>query len=376
MVRLLPPAVGVRVLMGRVLMASAGIVVGLWGRELSAQGAKQNAPRLSLSFVTKNPDEGPLNVTASVEVDASGHVAFLSNNSSEERLTVVDAQGHLTLRFGRTGSGPSEVRSPRLISMSAAQPTTWDVALGRLTEWDSKGATRFSLATATSTQVQAVAPGGYLGFRVGSEKPSPVLLDKGTGEVRPLLLASDTFAQANFSAIRTARTVRTGPLLGLWQDGFLLGDATAYRIAMYRWDGTLVRVLGRDLPFAPLSNSRVETMLKPMLKAMRASGKAVNDADLASQRAKMAALEFPRIMPGGTTRPDSKNRVWFLGVDGDEAFADVFSTTSFLGRVHVPCKGFLGSWSISGSWLAVSCESDDPSFEGDAVIKLFRIIEP
>jgi hypothetical protein len=333
------------------------------------QVASARLPRLSLSFVTKNVDEGPSNFISPVEVDANGNVVFPSGKSVETRLTVVNSQGQVVARFGRTGSGPGEVRDARPIGMSAAGPSTWDLPLNRLTEWDLKGAVRASPILPSAGRIVTSAPGGYLGLDMVAGKPAPFLVSQANGGKRALLPATDTFSRAHFTSARTA------PLLGLWQDGFLLGDATEYRIAMYRWDGSFVRVLSREVPVEHPSKGRIETLLKPMLGAMRAAGKEVNEADLSKQRAQIALVEFPRLMPGGTTRPDARNRLWFLGIDGDEAFADVFTASAFLGRIHIPCKGFMGGWGINSTWLAVSCQPDDSAFEGDAVVKLFRIVE-
>jgi hypothetical protein len=88
----------------------------------------------------------------------------------------------------------------------------------------------------------------------------------------------------------------------------------------------------------------------------------------------MALQELPLLFSGGIASVDSHNRLWLMGGEADSAFADVFDNGVFLGRLGIPCRIFVGMWSVAGQWLAVQCEPDDSNFDGDAVTKLFRIV--
>jgi hypothetical protein len=193
--------------------------------------------------------------------------------------------------------------------------------------------------------------------------------------LRELLPAVDSFLAAHFDAVPGKPRPAFSPIFGLWDAGFVIADASSYTLALFRWDGVLIKTLKRDLPPAHASAGRADDFVATMRRQAAARGGTIDEARIAEMKKGMAAFVLPAITPGGPIRADARHRIWTLGMEGDSAFADLFTRDKYLGRLHLPCRLFNGFWSLSGSWLAVACLPDDPNADVDAVIKTFRIVD-
>ena len=84
-----------------------------------------------------------------VQLQVVGDRLVVADAYMSPHLIVVDRQsGQVTARFGRTGSGPGEIRAPWfMLAETVNRPSVWlfDIQIGRLT--------RFSLESDTGTQV-------------------------------------------------------------------------------------------------------------------------------------------------------------------------------------------------------------------------------
>jgi len=154
--------------------------------------------------------------------------------------------------------------------------------------------------------------------------------------------------------------------------GFLVAHSDSYPIGLYSWTGQLVRVLSRNDPAPKLSPKRIAAAVELVRRSPIFRG-GTSSARIADLTEKIKSEKIPILSAGNTIGVDRKGRIWALGIAGDFAFADVFAETAFIGRIGVPCPGFEGRWCINGQWLAMNCQSSDANYDGDAVVKLFKI---
>ena len=164
------------------------------------------------------------------------------------------------------------------------------------------------------------------------------------------------------------------PVLGVWQDGFLVADGFDYRIALYDWDGNLIRVLGRSLPASKQSPRRIQRAVDLAIRSHpRRSALRPDDVNRIRERTINRPQPFFTHRGPSQIRADSAGRFWVLGIDGDSGFADVFSSTEFLTRIPLSCPDFESRWALNDTWLALVCATPDSAFAGDNVFQLYRI---
>lgn len=339
-------------------------------------GQVPGMPKLRHAFTTLDIDLSPIDRLTSLAVGPQGHVLFLSSaGSSQLRMAIVDSTGKLVLRLGRSGGGPGEVRSPQPVEVGKDRVSVWDRENAVLLQWGFDGKLLHSVKAPGLSTVSFVGR-DVIGMRSVARVWQLVALDRNSGQLRELIPQADTFVDAHFGLVEGRPRSRYAPVPGVWSQGFVLADPGDYSVALYRWDGSLVRVLGRRLPPMYGSAGRIDDWLADLNRRAAARGlPKMDEASMAMMRKQAVETVVPRITPGGAIRVDSHNRIWVLGMEGDSAFADVFATDRFIGRLPLPCRLYNGSWGLSGAWLAVACLPDNREFEGDAVLKLFRITD-
>jgi hypothetical protein len=356
----------------RLLQSIAMLCTGLIPLALPAQGV--GLPRLVHAFTSSRVDDSPANRLTAIRVGPQGTVLFVSNTAVDSRLVLMDSTGQVLQRFGRPGQGPGEVRAPSPVAVTRDVAMVWDLASQRLSEWDLHG----KLIRETTLSVPA-EPHQLLGSEVLALHSvqglwQPAAINPITGSVRPLLLATDTFVAKHFSPSAATAGPQVAPIVGSWDGGFLVGDANRYQIALYRPNGALVRVLSRNVAAAFPSPERVNDFLTTMKRAMEGRGGKMDDATMSRLREMASKQALPLFTPSGTNRADAQHRIWIVGMEGDSAFADLFTAERFIGRVHLPCRLFNNFWSVSETWLAMACLPDDPHSDLDAVVKLFKLM--
>jgi hypothetical protein len=209
---------------------------------------------------------------------------------------------------------------------------------------------------------------------MSAEGVKPVLLDPATGATAPLVPPSDTFFQTQFKPPAPSTGMMVAPILGEWKDGFVIANVESYRIGLYGNDGRLVRILGREASRVMPSRARVERQMA-MYTAMSMRGRPLTPDALEKARKTVTETPLPNFVLATPLRADANGRLWVLGIQGDSAFADVFASDRFIGRIGISCPGFEGKWSISGRWLAMTCAPESDEFEGDVIVKLFRVTD-
>lgn len=269
--------------------------------------------------------------------------------------------------FGVRGSGPGEVRGAVPLGASDSAIEVFDLMQLRFLRFQEDGTVEaVSLESPFFPRAQAVLEGRHklLGVVPGQTGSLPAVMDVQTGRLDKLLSAPDSFASSTFGPSEGRPKSAT---VGLWSNGFLMGDGATYVLGLYDWDGNLVRILRREIPDIVRTNSRIERDL---------AGLRGRSADqLAHARVSLESSPLPHFSHTASTGLDRENRIWVLGPAGDSAYADVFSNRNFLGRIAIPCLDFENAWSMNSRWLALVC-TDPTSAEGAPHIVVYEVIEP
>ena len=164
------------------------------------------------------------------------------------------------------------------------------------------------------------------------------------------------------------------PTVGVWQGGILIGNGRTYRIALYDWDGKLVRVLARDTTSSLPGSARVGKLVRQAASFRGPNGERPDPVQLAQDQDKARTTPMRFFSHLAPLQTDARGRIWVVGPDADSAYADVFTPTGFIGRLALGCGGFAGRWALKGEWLAMACDADEDDTV-DAVVKLFRIVD-
>lgn len=355
-----------------------GVVACLLGMTVAgANAGAQSAtlPRVRNVFTTRPGAEGPVSRFAPIRVGPQGHVVFLSDTLAPKRVVLTDSAGKVIARLAPTGTGPGEVRAPWPITVTDAGVVVFDPITRRIAEWDFAGRLKRENTFLISLLLVDQVGNDLVGAFSANNRWAPTAMSW-SGDIRALSLPTDSFITAQFGDFFTRTTNRIPPVVGIWDEGFLVGDPNTYRIGLYRWDNTLVRVLSRDLPVVHPTPTQLDEAVRSTRDARKIGGLSMDSADIARTRDGFSRQVVPPFLPGSTFRMDAHHRLWIVGIEGDSAYADLFTAERFIGRLHLPCREFRGAWNISVDWLAMACAPARPDSDGAAIIKLFRIVEP
>jgi hypothetical protein len=338
------------------------------GAPTSAQAP--SLPRVTPVFESTTIDASPISIVSVIRVDQQGRTFFESERGSTARLTVLDSTGAIVARFAKFGRGPGEVVAPLPVNIGPDGFITWDMAQLRFAGWSNRGDQTY-LGPPIPALVPAVHTArGVLAVQLVAGAGVPVLTTADFRSVRQLLDTIHPFLKK--SPVPGAMGAAYLPSLGTWTGGFVVGRPGDYALGFFGWDGKLVYEMKRPVPQVGLSAWRVEAAVSA-LRRRPFPGVDTSASGLARIRSTMMQTRLPGFSQGSSIGLDGAGRVLVAGIEGDSAFVDFFSPPHYLGRVGIPCLGFQGRWSVQGSWLAFVCQSRDPSFEGDATIKLFRL---
>lgn len=330
-------------------------------------------PSVELRHTSSTIESGPSSLGGRLRVSDNGDVLLSATGISGTTMLVVDSLGHDRYRFGPPGEGPGELRLAIELGVSPTSATVANLSRMQFVTFDTAGQVvrTVQLQNPRALPVTLLGDTAVLSIVPGPAGTLPAVMELPSTRLRMLLDAPDSVTTA-FS--ESARAAGVSPALGIWAHGFVFADPVRYRLALYDWDGSLVRVIARDIP-APRSTAK---QAAAALEAWRGSGagRRASASDLDAKREEFLKATEPHFAHHVPLATDAAGRLWVVGQDGDSAYADVFSPTAFLGRIPLPCRGIDRGIAVSGGWLALACESDDPDYLGDAVLKLFRITEP
>lgn len=306
-----------------------------------------------------------------------GTIYLLDEGIDDGRVySVIDTSGRVVDRFGKRGEGPGEFRSG-IPQIGDSALILLDPSGGRVSTFDLSGRVRHAarLQRPDATGYTWAPLHGILGLAILPTGSMPVLIDTRTGRMREMLARSDRFLKRfpERQLMADGSTVKL-PVLGVWQNGFLIADGFDYRIALYDWDGNSIRELGRSLSPPEQSPRRIQRAVDLAIRS-HPRRSALHPDDVSRIRERITRRPQPFFTHRGPfpIRADSAGRLWVLGIDGDSGFADVFSSTEFLTRIPLSCPDFESRWALNDEWLVLVCSPLDSAFAGDNVFQLYRI---
>lgn len=318
-------------------------------------------------------DNSPRSAGARVAVSPAGQVAFTHDGTA---VLIVDTTGNLVAAVGRSGEGPGELRAASPIELTSNSIHVFDMSQLKSASYNLPSG-KFEQEARFTVPVVPRARAGSRGYFVlsGSESGTIVgILPDGGTTVAPLIANADTTLSVLFPTEPDGK--RTQPTVRLWQGGVVIANGKTYRIGLYDWEGQLVRVLSRDLEPVFPTESDAEARSKSLGTYRGPNGQRLDPAVVNKQSEEFKSKPVPYFTHTTALHSDARHRIWILGSSGDSTFADVFSTTGFLGRLALECDGFKNGWSLSGDWLALVCAAGADAPDVDAVIRLYRIAEP
>jgi len=342
--------------------------------EASSLSLSTELPRVVLMSTTRELAAAPRSTFSAIRVGAHGEVLMAELPGERGILRIVDSTGHLRLSFGRQGEGPGEARGPLPLAVTDSSVLAFDLGTLRLSRWDAQGHIRGMLSSNMMVFPHAQALDGRWIAAGSSSTKAPVELDPRTLLARRLLSPNDSF----YRRLRPPPNdphFHLPPVLGVWEQGFIVANGATYRLGLYDWNGQLRHVLSRSLPANSPTLQYVSNQVEQVRASQGANGRRRSPAELERIRSRASRTPrdwFSHVSPLGL---DQRGRIWVAGPEGDSAFVDVFNTERFLGRIHLPCRDFTHRWAMQGHWLAMVCAPDDEAFQGDAVVKLFRVTE-
>lgn len=274
-------------------------------------------------------------------------------------------------RIGGIGEGPGEMRMALPLAVTESSAVAWDLATQQLGRWDLAGRWLGAHRVEGSFTPYVVVPDhGVVGSVERREGTVPVRLDTARTSVEDLLPGLDTAYRRVFPRVEGLAARFGNPaVVGHWRGGILLGNGFSYQLLAYDWDGRLRFAFGRELPV----NRRTPAQVERQIAGLRASPIGQDEAVIARARRRLASDSsrwFSHLSP---PTADARGRIWVVGLDGDQGFADLFAESQFLGRLPLDCPGFEGRWGLHGEWLALVCAPEDPQDDRDAEVRLWRI---
>ena len=327
-------------------------------------------PSTPLRFTSGSVDLSPHSTGARIRVATDGSVLFEEVSETGLRMLVVDSTGRERFRFGAAGAGPAELEGALPFSVTPSSATVVDLAKLKLLTFDTAGKLvgEVRIPSVRNQPLAQIDGDRALAMTLGPDGVFPAVIDLSDGSVHELMSKPDSFVE---SMGTTGLGGTATPSFGAWSGGLLIADPSNYRIALYDAQGSLVRVLQRDIPRPATSERRADALLR-MFRTSPAGARA-SEQDLQRRKAELMEKSLDHFQPLVPLMTDYAGRLWVVGPSGDSAYADVFSSERHLGRIELPCYGVGGGWAVNGRWLAMSCEPDDPESPGDAVLKLFGI---
>lgn len=330
-------------------------------------------PSLELRYTSASIESSPASTAGPVRVSSNGSVLMSSAGPTGTQMLVVDSLGHELYRFGPVGEGPGELRLALPLGVTSSSALVTNLTRMQLATYDTLGtlAGTLQLRDARAIPLAALGDSAALSVVPGPDGALPAVLDLSSGELKMLLNGPDSIT-ASFAQSAESRGIQ--PAMGTWASGFVIGDPVGYRLALYDWQGQLLRVIAREIPAPRTSQATAAMEFEAWTGSLR--GRQASPAEREAKRQELLEATVPHFSHRTALEADGNGRLWVLGPEGDSAYADVFSPTGLLGRLPLPCRGIDRGIAINDSWLAVACKSEDPEYLGDAVLKLFRIQSP
>jgi hypothetical protein len=315
--------------------------------------------RLSIPGLSPMPNEI---AAGNFAVSPMGRIAFTDSRPADGFLvSVVDTIGRLILRTGSQGRGDNDMRSatPELGFIQHETLALLDLgsklvmvdSLGRVVLGGPPRAIGLAVRLGSDSS-DAASPGG---MEVMGVKAVVRVANNSPGQRVIVDLDDPDFAGIG----------GVFPALASRGDLIVAGDRQAYKFHSWFPDGSKGPSWGRDLPPQYMTPSEVRA---EVARRRAAYGHKLPDTSSVFDPKVVAKLKLRYFV---NIAFDGEGRLWVTGESKGNTFADVFRDTVFLGRIFFDCVGPSQKISVSGAWIALTCQSDRSPIDRD--LRLFRI---
>lgn len=336
------------------------------------KAAQSSAPLPRLALVTSMAtDSFGADLTSRFAVASSGAIALSTRLGDTATVAVLSPRGQLERALGHPGGGPDEVRGIAFLQFDdSSRILATDPGNAKLLLFDLSHATTHPIGVAYFAQPMRLMEDSLLLLGLSAQGlPAVQLLKIGADSLLTLIGASDSaFRKGIIEPWISAKTPMERQLPGASASAeeIVLGDAKTYRLWAYDLAGNFLGQFGRNLPPVHLSPRRVDEQIA----SLRRSPIKLDEGRLSRARENLQHQDQPFFRHNDGLGFDGRGRLWVVGIEGDSAYADVFDSNAFLGRIAIGCSDFAGSWSVSGARIAFLCAG-----EGSAasVVRVFRI---
>ncbi|HQW66133.1 MAG: hypothetical protein KA745_06360 [Gemmatimonadales bacterium] len=316
------------------------------------------------------------------DVVSDGSVIYQSSFDKGPMLRRIDSTGRLLEAFGREGEGPGELRGLAFLEVRGDTLQIYNSERKALIDMTLSGKLLRERRIEGFDSRLVWHPDSVDHWNA-TPRPgqSPRVMRSAIGKSEGRVLFDSTNAM-----FTTAITKRTGQATSPTQfsytattDRMWVADPWEYRISTFKSDGTPISSFVHAIEpnrFGPraLAETRERIMKTP--RFMR--GPNGERIPLADDRGRLDTLERESIrhFTRNPLHVDEFGRLWVVGVSRDSTSVDLFSDTTFVGRVMLPCYASGVGIRVAfgrGGWMVLECEVEDGDWPTE--LQLYRIVE-
>lgn len=372
------PSVGVTLVFGVAFGLACSDGSHSSGPVTQPEPAGTTLPQLERIQLVTPVDLTPERPTQPIAVSTTGQILYRPTaRRSDTLLVLLDSTGRFIGRIGAQGQGPGELLQATELRFVDTVATVLDL--------DQAHVTRFSPGGMAVDDYRVGARQWLLASwrdsmdwmrRTSGDRPEIFRTDAEGNGGRPLVTDSDSLLRVATSGNRSASL----DIPAYATDGarLALGDPVSYVIQIYDAGGRPTTAIRRNIEPRRRTARELERdagRLKAMMHGgFRGPNGPVAIGGLEGRLDSLAKAVLPHFSRHGLWF-DAEHRLWVVGETHDSTFADVFSDSTFLGRLMVPCRQSGMSVSLNGRWLGLVCASD-ANGDYDAELQLYRIREP
>lgn len=311
----------------------------------------------------------PLTKDLMVAVDINGDAAWFEANSNGPTGTMVLGSGSppRLIRFAKKGNGPGEVRNPWFAAFSQAGLLVYEPAGRRVMQFDRAGRTRTDKVT---SPVVAVAQDRVVSLSLDGA-PALYLANADLSGQRRLTSTSDTtwlrlvrrhIANQSNEPFATALVGDT-----VYLSTTISGEL--YRLA----PGSTFRRFGPEIPPRLRTKAEFEEVLQLMSRPfVGPNGQRIIPTISADEQQRARREYIRQISPFSGLQVDGQGRLWRIRSTATGALADIFSGTSHVQTIALPCSPIPRGVSIAGRWLLLACLDRREDVESEVTVRRYR----
>lgn len=316
-------------------------------------------------------------------VVSDGSVIYQASFDEGPILRRVDSTGGRIGAFVRDGEGPGELRGFAHLKVRGDTLQIYNTDRSALIEMTLNG----KLLRERRALIYDLAM-AWLGDSVDHFQPFPLPGQRGGAMIRSPLGSQDGRVVFDTSNVLFANAIAkrppernpsmTVPYLAT-KDRIWLADSWNYRISTFSSDGRLLNDFVHDVPPNRRGPRALAETRDRIMKAPRSTrGPDGKRYDLPDERGRLDTLEREQIrhFTRNPLHVDEFGRLWVVGLSRDSTAVDLFSDTTFVGRVMLPCYASPYGTRVAfgrGGWMVLECEVEGGDWPTE--LQLYRIIE-